>query len=219
MRRLCAALALLGVTVLAGCGNGPNQEIARAMLAQARLSVGKSPQAPAPLAGLTRAQVDALGVPLLRVTAIKLKTQALLGVYGTNGPVTTWSTTDKTSVALNGGIVVATRGLPGDLMSAAVPSLAEIAAGAGVLARTHYYLGRNDQTEPVVFRCTLADAGAEQITVVGLAYRTRHVTETCAAGPERFTNDYWIDARGTLRRSVQWISPQTGALEIENLEN
>lgn len=218
MKRIWGALALLGLTILAGCGNGPNQEIARGMLKNVHLPFGKR-AAPSQVAQLTRAQVDALGVPLLRVTALKLKTQALLGVYGTNGPVTTWSTTDKTTIALKGGIVVATRGLPGDLMSAAVPSLADIAAGDGVVARTHYYLGKNDQTEPEVFRCTLATAGAEEITVVGLAYRTRHVTESCVAGGQSFTNDYWIDAKGAVRRSVQWISPHAGALEIENLAN
>lgn len=214
-KRLAAGLVVAAL-LLSGCGNDQNVATGR-QLAGAVKGMISGQKTPAQPPELSRAQLRAGGVPLLLVKVPKLKTRGYLGIYGTNRDVVTWSTTDHTTISLRDGLITATRGLPDDLMSASLPTVADIRAGSGAVARTHYYLDGLDQTVPVVFRCIMADAGPASIVVAELAYTTRHYTETCTSGPRAFTNEYWFDGKGVLRQSKQWVSPLTGYLEIETL--
>jgi hypothetical protein len=214
--KLLAAGLVVAASVLSACGNDPSVGSGKQLVGAAK-SIFSPHRKAAPPAEITREELRAAGVPLLLVKVPKLGTRGYLGVYGTNRDVVTWSTADHSTVSLRNGLITATRGLPGDLMSASLPTVADIRAGSGAVARTHYYLDGLDQTVPTVFRCIIADAGPADIVVAQLAYKTRHDTETCTGGNGTFTNDYWFDSKNVLRQSRQWVGPLTGYLEIENL--
>ena len=214
--KFLAAGLVVAASFLSGCGNDPGVGSSR-QIAGVVKSIFSPRNKAAPAPEITRAQLRAVGVPILLVKVPKLGTQGYLGVYGTNRDVVTWSTTDHTTISLRNGLVTATRGLPGDLMSASLPTVADIRAGSGAVARTHYYLDGLDQTTPVVFRCIMADAGPASIDVVQLSYNTRHYTESCTGGNDTFTNEYWFDGKNVLRQSRQWVGKLSGYLEIQNL--
>lgn len=218
MRHAKALVAglIVAASFLSGCGNDPTAGSGKQVLGVAKSLFSPHKKAPQP-PELTRAQLRAGGVPLLLVKLTKLGTHGYLGVYGTNRDVVTWSTTDHTTISLRNGLITATRGLPGDLMSASLPTVADIRAGSGAVARTHYYLDGLDQTVPVVYRCIMADAGPAAIDVAQLTYQTHHYTETCTGQNGTFTNEYWFDGKNVLRQSRQWVSPLTGSLEIQDL--
>lgn len=214
--KLLAAGLVVATSLLSACGNDPSVQPGRQMVGVVTSLFSPHKKA-APPVEISRAQLRAAGVALVRVKVLKSGTQGYLGVYGTNRDVVTWSTTDHTTISLRDGLITATRGLPGDLMSASLPTVADIRAGSGAVARTHYYLDGLDQTVPMVFRCIMADVGSADIVVAQLAYRTRHYTESCASGNVSFSNDYWFDGKNMLRKSKQWVGPLTGYLEIEDL--
>jgi len=210
------ASALVALFALNGCGSDKTDHegfsIATAVIGKA-LS-GKT-AAPAPVV-MSRATIDQGGNPLLRAKIERVGAIAFLGKIGEGRGVISWASVDGSSLSLRDGVVVATRGLGTDLMSAAVPTAAQLAAG-GAVQRQHFYLFGGETEQERRFDCRIQDGGPERIVVAELAYDTRHRVETCTgSGGLTFENHYWFDNRAIIRQSRQWISPDVGFLELQD---
>lgn len=212
MRALPAALLALAA-LLAGCGDTPISASFKTATAQFGRNFHRGKPAP-----ITRAAVRALGKgPYILASLPKFHNEAAMGAIGQNGDVITWSDPSLIEVSTRQGLVTATRGVPGNLMSAQLPALSDIARGSGTVAAIYYFLNGEGGTAPMAFSCTLADLGPEDITVLEIGYRTRHVTQTCNGTDLSFTNDYWFGPKNLLRQSKQWIGPASGLILIGNL--
>lgn len=213
-RVLCAATVLL-----VACGSDKD---AMGGLQQVRsvvggvIGLGKGKSAPA-VAEVTRAQITALGAPQIRIKVPARNGVAFLGIRSTSGRIVTWQTSDGISLTLRDGILLETRGFGEDLMSAQVPAAAQISTSTGPTARAAFYLDGADRTIRHDFACTLAPGGPAVIEVLERTYDTRRVTETCTGPTASFTNQYWFEASGKLRKSTQWVSRTVGFLELEML--
>ena len=213
MMRALAILAL--AAALAGCSS--NQELGTGKYAAQTLLSALNPPEKTPFAEPTRPQLDADGRPLLRAFLPARGANALLYPVGQNGPVVTWATVDAKTISLKDGLVTQTRGLGADLMSAQLPPVAAIARGQGQVSRMHSYLGPNDQTVLRHFTCTLANRGAERVTISGLSYDTRRVSESCSGEGIAFENLYWFQSGTKIRQSVQWVGPDVGNVALYDL--
>lgn len=167
--------------------------------------------------GITRATVDGIGAPVDLVTIENRGAQGLIVQVGTNGSVETWSSADNKTLSMRNGMLVATRGLGGDLMSAAVPNLAQLESGQTV-KRAHTVLDGEDKPFTHRFDCRGIRNGAKTITVVERSYQTQHITEDCNGPDGSFSNDYWVQTGGKLRRSRQFVSESVGFVVIEHLQ-
>lgn len=151
---------------------------------------------------------------LLRATIPSRNAKATLAPVGVEGTVTTWETRDHVSLSFDRGVLVATRGLGFDLMGTnAGPTLAALAGhGAPVYRRQMRYLDGQDHSAYVVVGCSMK-------TGVGPAAprgaRLRRHTETCKGVRFAFSNIYWTDRKGEVRKAREWVSPQIGYLETE----
>ena len=211
------ASALIALLLLAGCGSekGDHEGFTLGLAAVKSLVAGKTSPAPPPT--YTRAALDQAAAPVLRARIEKGGTIAFLGVIGEGRGVVTWASVDGLSLSLRDGVVVATRGMGTDLMSAGAPTAAVLATGS-VDQRRHFYLFGGEVEQERAFDCVLRDAGRERITVIELAFDTKHRVETCTGlGGLTFENHYWFDNRAIIRQSRQWISPDVGFLELQNL--
>lgn len=208
--RSIAALVLL----VAGCASDSEalREVARL-----RQTVTARMAGPQPVPQLTRAQVDGAGIPLMLADLEARDALASLIPAGVNGAVITWTTGDGTTLALRDGVVAGTRGLAPDLMSAAVPSLADLRRG-GEVARRHYTLGPDDVTVRADYSCIVAPAGAEVLQIVGRAYSTERLRESCSGDGQNFVNDYWVGRDGVMRQSRQWLGQDVGFLRLRRLD-
>lgn len=212
--RLVACL-LMGLT-LAACSSGDEILPARSAIDAFSPRLKPSDSAtgfPEP----TRAQLDADGRDILRADLPDRGAKALLLFAASNGPVETWRSADGGTFSFWDGVVIQTRGLGPDLMSSSAPSVETLARGAGQVMRVHDYLGPNDQTVSMEFTCTLEAQGEETVTVVEIDYRTNRVAETCEGEGTTFQNLYWFEGGTKLRRSLQWIGPDVGNLELFDL--
>jgi hypothetical protein len=209
-----AACALAGLALLAGCSSEKTQidgwTQARAVLATLTAKRSTAPIDP----GLTRAQVDGSQLPLILLTVENRNATAALARVNTNAGTETFITADGITVTTRDGVLISSRGLGNDLMSAAVPSRAQISAGSGSHRRVHDHLDGGDVTVRHAFDCTLAGAGSETVTVVGLSWPTRVVSESCTGDSGSFENRYWIDSRGIIRQSRQWVGADVGFLRL-----
>ena len=223
--RASLALILAAATALSGCGSDSNVTAAAlpskiffsALLARAKAA--KNPPAaldPASLQALRKA-LEKDGQPILLVLNPSLKYSDLMAPYGQNADVQTWSSTSYTTISLREGLVVATRGLGPDIMSATVPPLATLSAARGQYQRSYYYLDGADQRQVLTYDCTLSAGGSQTISVLGKDFFTRVVIESCAGGAGSLTNQYWFDPTAGLRQSQQFLAPGLQDLTIQRI--
>jgi len=219
---LVAAFALLG-----GCGNdksGTNPMVS-AIGAMAKQSVAKAkakksgdqasaakPATPAEL----RAQLEAAGKPVLLATSQTLGQTSFLGIADAKGDVITWKTPDGATFSQRNGVLIQTRGLGSDLMSAQAPSVGQLLQTGSTYQRVYYFLGDDDQGTRRTYDCTTAIVGKETIQVLGRNHSAMHVTETCERTLGKLTNDFWIEGQ-TIRQSRQWVSGRIGSVDFQRV--
>jgi hypothetical protein len=225
--KLAAAVATLAL--LTGCGSeksAPNPVVAAlggmAKSSMTKLKSGKAgDKAGEKTGGKTatpaerRAKLEAAGDPLLRVASTALGQTSLMTVADAKGDVITWKTQDGATFSQRSGVLIQTRGLGADLMSADVPSVGQLRSG-GSYQRIYFFLGPDDQGTRRTYDCTTTVIGPETIEIMARSHATIHVTEICERPLSKLENDYWIEG-GTIRQSRQWVSGSVGSVEFQRV--
>lgn len=199
---LCAALAL------AGCGIASNDDDLTSQLWD-RLTSSEDAPAQAPSfdalrAGFTPAVMAQIDGPVLLVSIPSLGTAAALTRTSVNNGVETFLTADGISISLQDGLVVATRGLGFDLMTADVSEVSQALRGRQPSAvRIHRYLDGENQLVARSFMCRYTNP-------IG-----QGTQERCTSRFGIIKNTYIVDNTGSFSGSRQWISPQIGDMRIE----
>ena len=127
----------------------------------------------------------------------------------------TWKTKDEATFSQRGGVLIQTRGLGADLMSADAPSVGQLRSGASY-QRIYYFLGADDQGTRRTYDCTASVVGSESIEIMARSHATTRVTEVCERPLGKVTNDYWIEG-ATIRQSRQWVSGAVGYVEFQRV--
>lgn len=215
-------VCVMVTALLAGCGNdrGEPSPIGAVVGGIAKSALGRvtgrrTPQAqPAATGELTRADIEHYGIPLLRLVIKTRASDVLVTIRETKGTVVTWATTDGTTVALKDGLLIQTRGLGPDLMSAAVPTVADLSSDGVSHPRSYFFLGEDDRSLRRDYTCTVTVVGKETIKIFEKSHETQHVAEECVRAEGKITNDFWIEGE-VIRKSRQWTSPGIGYMEFE----
>jgi hypothetical protein len=193
---LAMKIAILMLALLAACAQKPAPDL-RGLLSRA--AIDRSPQ-PLILAELPSQNVVATLIP-----------------RDTLDSVVTWRTGRGQTLSFRDGVLVATRSLGNDLMSADVAGTQAALRGGPQqgYSRLMTYLDGQGQT---LFRAMLCGMDAGQPATVnsfGVAFPTTLRIETCFTTGKRVENRYWLNADSTMRRAEQWVGPGTGPLTIE----
>lgn len=222
--KLVAGLALL--VALAGCGNektGPNPVVsAIGAMAKSGVAKVKSRKSDGKVASKPvseeeqRAALEAAGKPILRASSATLGQTGYLAIFDTKGDVLTWKTPDGVTFSQRGGVLIQTRGLGADLMSAQAPSVGQLTQAGDGYQRIYYFLGGDDQGTRRTYDCRATVVGKESIQILGRTYKTTHITELCERPLGKLTNDYWVEGT-SIRKSRQWVSGAIGYIEFERV--
>ena len=216
-----AAAVVAALALLAACGNdkGSANPVVAAVgqMAKTTLAKGKKGAAPAGQAAapVGRAELAAAGQPILRIRSKALGQDAFLTIVDTKGDVVTWTAQGQANFSLRDGVLIQTRGVMFDLMSAQAPSVAQLKGGEPY-QRIYYFLGPDDAGTRRTYDCSTATVGRETIEVLGKSHDTLHVTETCTRPNGKLTNDFWIEG-DMIRKSRQWASNGVTYLEFEQV--
>lgn len=226
MIRTTAAALAAAVLLLGGCARGPEQNPAELEVLKA---VGQQftrlRSAPPPPVELTRALLDKQTQAYIEVVienrdAKAYLTRSLSRRDGSPGAIEVWRTQDNVSVALRSGMVVATRGLGGGLLSASVPAAEGVAGPAHGGARRYAVRANGNGQAMLNMACSLHDLGPAPVEIVEVSHPARHLQERCAGAGGAVVNDYWVDSRpgrNQVWQSRQWAGPETGYLRIRQL--
>lgn len=219
----CLVLAAL---LLSACSSDkakpelPLQDMAKAVVQRVIGGGDAAPAAAAPDAATVaagRKLLEEAGKPVILMTDAGSGLAGFMGVLGENGAVQTWATPEYLTIGLRDGVLISTRGFGADLMSAEAPDLAVLSAASGQYQRRFYYLDGADQSQVYNYVCTLQNAGAAQVTLLGKTYETRRVTEKCTGKQGDFENDFWFDASGALRQSSQMRLQGVENLQLQRI--
>ena len=226
-----ALVALLALVTLASCTKGPDE-------ASGAIELGRSIRAliaerragdPAPLQ-INRAFLEQFPQPHLEIIVEKSELTGYLGLVLARqddlpGEITTWSAADNSALMFRNGMLIATRGLAGNLISASVPVQNGTAGPAhGGERRYHLRVGNNLE-QVVALACEIKDLGPQKLEIYARFYRTRHLQEYCEGRDETgrktvVLNDYWVDSQNQkVWKSRQWAGPEIGYLRIRDLSN
>ena len=176
---------------------------------------GAAPAAQAATPEALRAELAKAGKPILLVSSKTLGQTGFLTVNDAKGAVLTWATPDGATFSQREGVLIQTRGLGADLMSAQAPSVGQLLQAGTPYQRVYYFLGPDDQGTRRTYDCATSIVGKETIDVLGRSHATTHVTETCArgGGVNKLTNEFWIEG-ATIRQSRQWVSAGIGYIDF-----
>lgn len=182
------------------------------------LTACAKPAPPNPRLLIARSQIDAAGQSML-LSEVDTFGGGTMIVSGQGGGVVTWRTADFVTLSYRDGLLVATRGLSHDLMSADVSGTQAALAGGSQqdYPRFASYLGSNDETVFRAFRCTLRNAGPDPVRSFDILFPATLFEETCYSTDLKVENRYWLAPGGGVRRSIQWIGPQLGYLMSEQI--
>ena len=130
------------------------------------------------------------------------------------GEIVVWRTVDSITLTMRDGILIATRGMGGDILSSSVQLPGSWSSGEKV----HYVRDQDNKQRRVALACDRVDLGPETLEIVETLYPTRHLQERCEADGGTVVNDYWVDSRtGYVWQSRQWAGPYIGYLRIRQL--
>lgn len=213
---------------LAACGNdvqarrGADTVKELAVLAKSRLSGKKAePAAQAdPVAMIDYALKAVPNAPLQFILMEKSGGFAVSTVQGVNRNNVTWISPDKKSITLATGMVTATRGFGGDLMSVENGGAARLVSArrSGQVQKTYRFLNGLDETGRFIVNCKIGAGASDHVSSGVISTSTRVMTESCRSeGGTEFTNTYWIDGAGRMVQSVQWAGPEVGKIVFRRL--
>lgn len=231
--RAAALIAGGALLALAACGGGNEVaplELQVLQAGKARLQQLRASK-PAALPQLSRAFLDTVDQPYIEVTLERRDQTAYLLIADHRrddlpGELVTWRTGDNVTLTTRAGVLVATRGLGGNVMSGEVQVAdgqpGPVSGGAHVLmVRAH-----DNKELRMALACDLEDLGPETIIIVERAHATRHLRQRCervlqGEEPGRggvVVNDYWVDSKaGLIWQSRQWAGPGIGYLRMRRL--
>lgn len=221
--RILSGLAIGTLAVLAGCSGGDgNNDTAGLSILKGALTPKQEAKPPnaAQMGAAMQQSLQATDEPLAFVVLPKRQAITIMPRIETNGTYTTHGTSDRRSLTLKHGMLTATRGFGGDLMSSEVDASLALVQGrkAGTVQRVQRYLDGENQTIVLESTCQVTPGGEVRYQAGELDRRAVKVQEICKAQATRFTNSYQVDA--ATRRILQaqlWVSPMNGSAIIQQL--
>jgi len=232
MRRGLLILVPVLALLLTGCSGGdevPNLELQVIRAGQAAFAARTAPKVERP--PLTRVALDSVEGAFIEVTLERRDQLAYLHVSATRrdgmpGQIVVWRTDDNITLAMRNGVLIATRGLGGDILSVNAQVSGDAPGPTGGGEKTFHIRTLDNKERHLSLVCDLTDLGPETIEIVGTRHATHRLRETCEGGTAagdadrsgRVTNDYWVDTRARLVwQSRQWAGPEIGYLRVRQL--
>lgn len=169
---------------------------------------------------LTRAAISEVDFPLILITIPETGAASTITITALKGDIVTWVSVDRVGVIFDGPVLFGTRGIGPDLLTAEADALrSHLSSGtSGRITREYRHLNGLDQIDVLTFQCDVSAAGSETIVVLERSHATRKMQERCVAEDGfAIENTYWLGSDGTLWKSQQWVSLQTGYMITERL--
>lgn len=174
---------------------------------------------------LRRADLDPLTGSFMEATLLRSDRLAYLYVNDRRddpalGRIMVWRSDDNITLTTRNGVLVATRGLGGDILSSTVQVTGTRPGPTDSGEHVQMIRSLDDRQVRLHMACDLVDLGPELVEIVERKHPTRHLQQRCSAATGDIVNEYWIDTgNGLVWQSKQWAGPHIGYLRLRRLTN
>ncbi|MHA6265368.1 YjbF family lipoprotein [uncultured Aliiroseovarius sp.] len=184
----------------------------------AKPAPGGGAKAPDPNAIVAKALAATSG-PIALVVRIDTNAVLAMNPVGRNAGYVTWGSAAGQGLTFKRGVLSNSRGLGEDLMASRIDAAvaAITSRRAASYQREHYYLGDLGQSTRLVLECSLSRLKSERVAIGDINADAVVLKEQCRKDAISFDNLYWVDGRGRVLKSSQWVSQRIGSLAIQNL--
>ncbi len=154
------------------------------------------------------------GAEAIQIGVLRSGLSSILFLDTFRDGVGTWISSDGVSIAMRDGMMIATRGLGGDLLGSDVtePFVAITSGQPGQVTRFHTFLDGENRAVRRAYVCDITARGDRQITLGDRDVPVRLLGEDCVNPEQQFLNLYWIDNTGRILQSRQWAGDFAGVL-------
>ncbi|MCA0940254.1 YjbF family lipoprotein [Salipiger pacificus] len=217
LKTTCRAALMAGlIAALAGCGNDDRRDPIYDAAYASLFGGGDEDNKPISDQEIA-ATLAATDLPVIRLRIEERKSEAVAFEIERNGEHRTYGTSSRQAIVLRHGMITATRGLGGDLMSVEEDALLRLvrARSAGQARYVQRFLTPEDVTEVLAYSCTVTPQQQVEVTpgVSGMAVRAACSSET---EPD-FADVYIVDAGGEILGARQWLGETTGYVTLQQL--
>ena len=221
---------LLAASCLAliSCGSGGVNPIVKDSFQRLNPFEGKD-EAAAPATrrrALTREAVEKAGVAMIRASLLTEESKFLFYGASANKGYVTFSTQSRQQITLRGSRVTGTRGLGDDLLASQTEGPDPVVTPTppqnwpSRITRVYTFPGGDTpEGQKLVFDCVIERVGPAALEIVGRRHEGVQFSETCRSEDMDFENLYLADGNtGFVWRSIQWIGPELGNVDLEIIE-
>ena len=172
---------------------------------------------------ITRSMIDESNIPLILIEVLNGDQIATLSAFPGSTLNEVWLSADGRTVTTQNGMLIATRGMNYDLIGANVEAAsysleATVAENKQPQHRRFYkYLVADNQDKIIEYSCAFSKESQDTIFIFEKPYKTLRVSEACDSGSFQFTNTYWVEKNGMIRKSQQWHGQNIGLILIERV--
>lgn len=217
------SLGLVALTLLSACGSQKDPVISEAMGALA--GMWRTTPAATPQRQVTRADVQRSNVAAIFARLESDLRGTVLYASADNGGFVTYVSPLLQQVTLRGAEITATRGLGTDLLSGHSssndPLLRPTPPGAwpARVDRVYEFPAEAPQGRVEHYSCSFERGGLSEMVILKVRYTGLQMSETCTGPYGNFENLHFVDPQtGEVRRSLQWIGPKMGHIDMQVLE-
>ncbi len=213
----------LAASFLSGCGNKNTSEIDGFSIAAnivKDLTRRKKDTAPTAVSSeMISAELARSDAPLVLVVLDKSKNQGLMAQIATNGRQATFANSQRESIVMRDGVIVATRGFGGDLMSSTVAPLERLvrSKSAGSAQITMNFLNAANTQERQSWSCSVVPGGNAPVALGTIDTVAQIVVAQCANGSATFSNAYLVASDGYVLSGHQWAGDIIGYIDTQYL--
>lgn len=212
---------LLACTVLVGCSDEGLNPIVGAVVEEVNPLDSEAPDAAPKGTPVTRAAIDRADVATIRARLVEDESPTYMSAASDNGGFVTYASSLRQSMTLRGAQVTASRGLGFDLLSATStqpdPLTRPIPPGQwpAAVTRSYEFPEWAPQGRIESFECRYELGAVRDLVILQQAHRGVEISEYCSGPTGSFENLHLVDAGGTIWRSLQWLGPRQGLVDVE----
>lgn len=169
---------------------------------------------------LSRQQVDAANIPILFVELASGQNGTLVPYPG-QGVGQTWLSADGATITMESGVLKASRGLGDDLMgsSTSMPPWSAINTDTNIYNREVSHLTGNNKIRTRIFKCTIQKSNTKEMKEIwNVKFLVTKFEESCSENDFEIKNTYYVDNKGVVRKSSQYLSDTLGLIRLERLD-
>ena len=216
-------LALMSLAALSACGSGARDPIVQAAIEEAGGFWAKEEPPAAPPRKITRADIVRADVAAIQARLGSDASPTLMYAAASNAGYVTFSSALQQQIILRNMQITGTRGLGTDLLSAWTETPDPLSRPvppsrwpAGV-RRLYELPSEGPQGTIVAFDCRFEPRVPAEMTILQVRYQGVQIPEICDGPTGHFENLHFVDASGSVWRSLQWVGPKMDLVDLQLL--